>query len=66
MVQKVHDYRHYLRQGTSKTNIREAQLQELISIVGEPTQITQVLDMCVEYTLKVLKANPKELENMNV
>lgn len=66
MVDKVNNYSHYLRKDTSKYKKREKQLEEIIKIVGEPTQITQVLDMCVAYTLKVLKANPNELDNMEV
>lgn len=60
-------YRTYLRKGTSTTLTREQKINEIIKIVGgEPTQLTQVLDMCVDYTLQSLRANPKELENMNV
>lgn len=66
MVRKADSYSHYLRKNTNKFETREKQLEEIIKIVGEPTQITQVLDMCVNYTLKVLKANPNELKNMDV
>lgn len=66
MVDKVNNYSHYLRKDTSKYKKREKQLEEIIKIVGEPTQITQVLDMCVAYTLKVLQTNPNELDNMEV
>ena len=66
MVRKADSYSHYLRKNTNKFETREKQLEEIIKIVGEPTQITQVLDMCVAYTLKVLKANPNELKNMDI
>ena len=66
MVQKSDSYHHYLRKNTNKHENREKQIEEIIKIVGEPTQITQLLDMCVGYTLKVLKANPNELKNMDV
>lgn len=66
MVKKADSYSHYLRKNTNKFETREKQLEEIIKIVGEPTQITQVLDMCVAYTLKVLKANPNELNNMDI
>lgn len=66
MVRKADSYSHYLRKNTNKFETREKQIEEIIKIVGEPTQITQLLDMCVSYTLKVLKANPNELKNMDI
>lgn len=66
MAQKSDSYHHYLRKNTNKHENREKQIEEIIKIVGEPTQITQLLDMCVSYTLKVLKANPNELKNMDI
>lgn len=59
-------YRTYLRKGTKTTPMREQKINEIIKIIGEPTQLTQVLDMCLDYTLQCLKANPNEIKNMNV
>ena len=66
MVKKVNNFSHYTR-NSNKGNERIKKIQEIIDIIGgEPTQMTQVLDMCVDYVLNVLKVNPNEMENMNI
>ena len=65
MVKKVNNMSHYLRKGTSTNEARLKKMNEIINIIGgEPTQYTQVMDMCVDYVLKILRANPSEMENM--
>ena len=42
-------------------------MNKIINIIGgEPTQYTQLMDMCVDYVLKILEVNPNEMKNMKI
>lgn len=58
---------HYIRKNNKNSKERIKKLNEITNIIGgEPTQYTQVIDMCINYVLNVLKVNPNEMENMKI
>ena len=63
----VENLYHYISRKNTKTEERIRKMNEIIDIIGgEPTQYTQLMDMCIDYVLKTLKANPNEMENMEI
>lgn len=63
----VKNVNHYISKRNKNSKERIAKLNEIVEIIGgEPTQYTQVIDMCVDYVLNILRVNPNEMENMNI
>lgn len=67
MVKEVKNLNHYINSKNKNSKERIKKMNEIVNIIGgEPTQYTQVMDMCIDYVLKILKVNPNEMENMEI
>ncbi len=63
----VKNMSHYSTRRNTKSKERIEKMNKIINIIGgEPTQYTQLMDMCVDYVLKILEVNPNEMENMKI